>query len=470
MQSLTDLQQADVWVKAQFGVSLLLVLALSLIPVILVYPAARAFRGRQDINNIRTPVLLAWGMWFLFPFAPYMLATLFWEALSTFPRWSRVLLPVLVVVVFLQPVLLPLWIWLAGAPSSLVLTTFLVVWLGPILLSWWLLIGLDLIIQRLPRSYARSGHSGPVRSDDGRGGTYAGLRALALATRRSELDGSVTSEGPVYGMLMELGFSEGASTLFALADGHTSLYGSGGGYLGGGLHENVRQFVGPFIATANRCLGQMQAVDAFPVPQAGQATFYALTDSGVLTAGGRQQELVDDSHPLSALYHDGHQVFTQLRYMKWRSPALSMLVPAPGTDAPSAESVVHGVHRETGLGSAITFGILALGDGRAGVYTTQTEGTIFRADQLSQNLRQANASLVEVSNQAVQYFQPADCLPVPADGYTTFYVGTRAGIISASALTADLEAGHHPLSPLYRAGEGVLEQGRLAFRSERTDN
>ena len=113
---------------------------------------------------------------------------------------------------------------------------------------------------------------------------------------------------------MEFGYPGASVTLFALADGHASLYYSnGGGLLGGGLHENVRRAVTPFIETANRCFKLMTPAESFPVPKPEHTIFYVLMDSGVLTGGGLKDDLGDDRHLLSPLYHAGHELLTQLR-------------------------------------------------------------------------------------------------------------------------------------------------------------
>ena len=43
--------------------------------------------------------------------------------------------------------------------------------------------------------------------------------------------------------------------------------------------------------------------------------FYVLTDSGILTDNALEDDLGYNRHPLSALFHAGHEVITQLRLM-----------------------------------------------------------------------------------------------------------------------------------------------------------
>ena len=51
----------------------------------------------------------------------------------------------------------------------------------------------------------------------------------------------------------------------------------------------------------------------FPIPAPEHTGFYVLTDSGVLTGGAQQNDLGYRRHPLSSLFHAGHEVISQLR-------------------------------------------------------------------------------------------------------------------------------------------------------------
>jgi hypothetical protein len=128
---------------------------------------------------------------------------------------------------------------------------------------------------------------------------------------------------------------------------------------------------------------------------------------------------------------------------------------------------------------------MALIDGSAGaysvlgavlIYARQSPEQLFKArrfiasiradiavsGEAPENLAQANSRFVETADRLVEHMQRTELYPVPGEGHTIFYVGTRAGMLSGSGLTEDLEADRHPLSPLYRAAEEVNEQGRLA--------
>ena len=161
------------------------------------------------------------------------------------------------------------------------------------------------------------GSSNPPQggTDRSSGEAYSALRHQALSTQRTELGiPAPPPEAPAWGILMETGYPEATSTLLALSDGTTSLYlSSGGGVIGGHAHESVRQANVALLETANRFHEHLKLSESFPLPLTGHTLFYVLTDSGVLSGGGLEDDLGYGRHPLSPLFHAGHRVITQLR-------------------------------------------------------------------------------------------------------------------------------------------------------------
>jgi len=157
----------------------------------------------------------------------------------------------------------------------------------------------------------------PVRvsSDTSPKGVYSGLRQNALSIKRDDLDvSSPLNNAPVWGILMETGHGAVTATLFALADGTTSLYlSNGGGVIGGQAHETVRIANASFMNQANHSLEHLTATAMFPIPEPAHTVFYVLTDSGILTGGALENDLGHGRHPLSPLFHAGHELITQLR-------------------------------------------------------------------------------------------------------------------------------------------------------------
>jgi len=141
------------------------------------------------------------------------------------------------------------------------------------------------------------------------------LRSEAL-TRSAEDIGVVASpEHPnVFGIIMETGYPEAVATLAVFAEGSTSLYfSSGGGVIGAGEHESVRETHGPFFAEAEARLAAFTKTTEMPLPAEGRVRFYVRTFRGTLTAEAAEDDLGEMRHELSDLFHAGHAAIAAVR-------------------------------------------------------------------------------------------------------------------------------------------------------------
>lgn len=148
---------------------------------------------------------------------------------------------------------------------------------------------------------------GSEASSDAEGSNpYNDLRDMALAA-------SVPGVSPP-SALMELGLGDATATVVAVADGATSLYlSNGGGIIGAGEHEPVREASAEFLRTAGGLASRMEPTTDRPLPSAGHVRFYVVTADGVRTAEAEEAALAGGSHPLSALYAKGQDVLTAVR-------------------------------------------------------------------------------------------------------------------------------------------------------------
>lgn len=113
---------------------------------------------------------------------------------------------------------------------------------------------------------------------------------------------------------MEIGYPDAAATVVALGDGTASLYlSSGGGVIGGGPHPSINRAARRLVELAGNHVSKMSPVSEFPLPSAGDVTFYVLTTNGVLQAHALEETLGGGTHPLSGLFFAGHDVITGLR-------------------------------------------------------------------------------------------------------------------------------------------------------------
>jgi hypothetical protein len=113
---------------------------------------------------------------------------------------------------------------------------------------------------------------------------------------------------------METGYAEGTAALFSLIDGTTSLYlSSGGGIIGGGAYETVRDASAEFIKAGDTVLEHLKPTRDGAFAEPGETLFYALTDAGVFSGCALELTLATGYHPLSGLFLAGQEVLTQLR-------------------------------------------------------------------------------------------------------------------------------------------------------------
>lgn len=145
---------------------------------------------------------------------------------------------------------------------------------------------------------------------------YQELRNMVFTTDPQQLNLSKT-DGPVWGILMETGYSEGSFTLVALRDGTVSLYfEKGGGMIGIGQHETPRQIASELLALAPEYLSEASITTNYPVPTAGFTRFYFLTFDGVQTAEGKEEDMGNNRHALSPLFLKAHELIGATRELE----------------------------------------------------------------------------------------------------------------------------------------------------------
>lgn len=151
--------------------------------------------------------------------------------------------------------------------------------------------------------------------------SYIGLRDLAFQTPPAEL-GLQPAPREVWGVLMEIGFEQGVSTLLALADGAISLYSSsGGGTIGLGGHDGPRAAADEWLAAAQQYVWWTAPTSRIPLPLPGRIRFYFLTGSGIRTIEAGEEELLQQSHPFSPYFFLAQALLTRIRLHLEGQPA-----------------------------------------------------------------------------------------------------------------------------------------------------
>lgn len=144
---------------------------------------------------------------------------------------------------------------------------------------------------------------------------YVLLRNLVF-TKKPDAIGVVGPAKPedVWGVVMETGYPEAIATLVALADGSVSLYFSnGGGMIGMGSHEGPQRAAQALLTMAPQFRANCEATTKYPLPRKSCVRFYLLTQRATLTAEAGEEDLGNDRHPLSPLFHQAHDLIAKIR-------------------------------------------------------------------------------------------------------------------------------------------------------------
>lgn len=147
---------------------------------------------------------------------------------------------------------------------------------------------------------------------------YTTLRAHALTVTRAALNLAEDSASPIHGVVMDTGTREGVATLVCLLDGSVSLYTStGGGTIGGGQHDSVRRACTELLAMTNQYaqdfIAACRPTSVHPLPGSREVFFHLLTTQGVYSARCREEALIRQQDPFSALFSHCHHVIAALR-------------------------------------------------------------------------------------------------------------------------------------------------------------
>jgi len=142
---------------------------------------------------------------------------------------------------------------------------------------------------------------------------YARLRNMILTTK-SEYVGLKPAAGEIWGVLMETGYPEAVVSLVALADGTMSIYFSnGGGIIGLGTHPGPQRAGKDFIALAQSFSRYGSVTKNYPLPRVSNTRFYFLGRSDIITVEAKEDDLGNGRHPLSPLFHKGHELISEIR-------------------------------------------------------------------------------------------------------------------------------------------------------------
>ena len=136
---------------------------------------------------------------------------------------------------------------------------------------------------------------------------YRDMRSLVL--KLTPADVGENDDSKILAVMMDTGFPEAAYTLVA-----TSLYFSnGGGIIGAGAQPEGAKASKALITDAAKYVGKMTATKDTPLVMPGMTTFYLVTGKGILTITAKEDDLGEDRHALSPLFHKAHELISAIR-------------------------------------------------------------------------------------------------------------------------------------------------------------
>jgi hypothetical protein len=160
-------------------------------------------------------------------------------------------------------------------------------------------------------SFGSENSASPAPSD-----VYLDLRTLWFQTKPEDLGITAEPGSKVpYAVLMDMSVDGDLVTLASSIVGDGSLlYGSGGGFIGGVGHENVRKASIHFVELSGSFIDRMKLSTEFGLPSSGQVKIYVITPNGVyLTEELDPETLAGGTHEFSPLFLAGNDVLTELR-------------------------------------------------------------------------------------------------------------------------------------------------------------
>jgi hypothetical protein len=150
-------------------------------------------------------------------------------------------------------------------------------------------------------------------SDPPQADVYQALRNQVFHLSSDQL-GAGFADAALLALVMETGYPEAVATLVGVADGTSSLYFSnGGGFIGAGTHPTVAEANRRWLDAGRTFLPELSEVADPPLPGVGVTQFVAVTPDGLRGAVASEDELGENRHGLSPLFHAAHEVITQIR-------------------------------------------------------------------------------------------------------------------------------------------------------------
>ncbi|MBP5984332.1 MAG: hypothetical protein KA734_11435 [Fluviicola sp.] len=150
---------------------------------------------------------------------------------------------------------------------------------------------------------------------DPKNNPYNDLRNMALGATAEQLQLKLSDDKTeIYGVVMDWDVGEGTATLVSFTTGDASLYlSSGGGFIGGGGHDNVLNAINCFINKSGSYLDRASKIETTILPDKNGLTFYFLTNKGKFKATEQMQNIESGKSQWLDLFEEANKLITEIR-------------------------------------------------------------------------------------------------------------------------------------------------------------
>ncbi|MFD2517596.1 hypothetical protein [Salinimicrobium flavum] len=143
---------------------------------------------------------------------------------------------------------------------------------------------------------------------------YMEMRNMAFSTKAEQLGLPNIADDKVYGLITEMAMNPGSATVISFLTGDTSLYlSSGGGFIGAGQHEEVRQMLAQKVDRFQNYLSKARKIDEPSLPEEGTVNFNFLTKNGIYSVTQNMTDLESGKSEFSDLFKEVNEIITQIR-------------------------------------------------------------------------------------------------------------------------------------------------------------
>ena len=143
---------------------------------------------------------------------------------------------------------------------------------------------------------------------------YMEMREMAFSAQADEIGVGDIPDNKVYGLITEMAMNPGSASVISFLSGDTSLYlSSGGGFIGAGQHEEVRELVIRKVDGFQKYLSKAKKIHQSKLPEKGKVSFNFLTKNGLYSVTENMADLESGQSELSGLFREVNEIITQIR-------------------------------------------------------------------------------------------------------------------------------------------------------------